>query len=340
MNKSLSTITIVLSIVLVSGCVSNTPSSTSDSEVSQNLETNTNVSDVASTTFIPPTERGENAKVGTASERQILLATSTDGVQFDYTERVLSAQANVPDFIREEDGTLRLYYITQGINGSADEHTVMALSTDEGTTWSYQYLTFNDLPLQKDPSDPDVVHLADGTYRMYYTSSLPDEAGHVTDKIGILYADSQDGVEFTYQGIAFEYPASSVIDSTTFYFQNQWHMFVYKTVGDGQLHAVSDDGETFTLSDQPDVVLPTANAGYFLANPVITDEQLRMYGFHLQQHNIRSFVSTDAEQWTADDIAIDGTSENTDGTGYIQDSSVVQLTDGTYLMAYVVEMPK
>lgn len=284
----------------------------------------------ADSDFLPPFGRAENPPPASAGERRLLLARSTDGVHFTASGEVLTDQGNVPDIIVEPNGTIRVYYIAQSVEAGKDENTVTAISNDNGTTWTFRKLTYKNWPLPRDPSDPDVVLLDDGTYRMFYTSSLPNNS------LGIVYADSPDGITFTYQGIALQ-SDSNVIDSTTFYYDGLWHMYVLQEKIPGQLHATSNDGITFSLTDSPNVILPLDR--YILSNQLLEDSVIRMFGFNLPEANIRAFTSTDGENWAIDDIALEGDTTATLGSNYIQDSSVVQLADGTYLMVYVSEIP-
>lgn len=286
--------------------------------------------------FAPPVGRSDDPPPSSAGERRILLAYSDDGVHFTSEGEILSDQANVPDMIVEEDGTIRVYYIGQGIEDSK-ETTAMAMSKDNGTTWTFHLLTFEDFPQPRDPSDPDVVLLDDGTYRMYYTSSLKDASGKNIDRIGILYADSEDGITFIYGGEALRNRDDlDAADSTTMYFDGLWHMFTLQEKVLGQIHATSTDGLSFTLLDQPMVYMPEDR--YIISNPLIEGDTLRMFGFTLADKNIRSFTTTDMMNWVSDDIALDGDEAATLGTNYIQDSTVAKLADGRYLMVYVSEI--
>lgn len=282
--------------------------------------------------FTPPTGRPNNPPPASAGERRLLLAHSTDGVHFTSTGEILTDQGNVPDAVVEPDGTIRVYYIGQSIEVGKEENTVVAISEDNGETWIFKKLILKNWPQPRDPSDPDVVLLEDGTYRMYYTTSLN------ASTLGIVYADSPDGITFTHKGKSLEVPGESVIDSTTLFFNGLWHMYVLKEKAQGQLHATSSDGITFTLAKQPELRLPVGL--YIFSNPLIEGKILRMFAFSLADKNIRSFTTTDMETWTANDVALEGDDVATDGTNYIQDSTVVKLNDGTYLMIYVSELPK
>lgn len=167
---------------------------------------------------------------------------------------------------------------------------------------------------------------------MYYTSSIGK-----TDKLGILYADSPDGITFTYKGIALS-GSENVIDSTTLYFNGLWHMYVLQEKGKSQLHATSADGEVFTFTEDA-LVFP--GGGYIASNALISEDSVRMFAFGVPSFaDIRSFTSSDMETWAVGDIALEGDEAATLGSGYIQDSSVVELADGTFLLVYVSEIPE
>lgn len=282
--------------------------------------------------FTPPTGRATNPPPASAGERRLLLAHSADGISFTASGEVLTDQGNVPDLIIEADGTIRVYYIGQSIEAGKEENTVVAISQDNAATWTFHKLTYQNWPQPRDPSDPDVVLLDDGTYRMYYTSSIS------STKFGIVYATSPDGITFTYQGQSFESPFGNAVDSTTFYYNGLWHMYVLQEEQDGQLHATSTDGLTFTLAAQPRVQL-SSNA-YVISNPLIENGVLRMFGFSVSDKNIRSFTSTDGDSWTSGDIALNGDATVTLGSNYIQDLSVGKLMEGSYFMVYVSEISK
>lgn len=282
---------------------------------------------VQTSDFTPPTTKAENPPPESAGERRLLTATSTDGVHFTPTGTVFTEQGNVPDVVVTDDGTLYLYYIGQGIE-EGKETTPVAISVDNGATWTYHFITQNNWPTPRPPSDPDVVLLDDGTFRMYYTTDLG------RGKLGIAYADSSDGIAFTYKDAALSVPFT-VIDSSTMYMDGMWHMFVLDEKKPQQYHATSVDGKTFSLVSTSPVTLP--KPGYIISNPTFEDDTMRMFGFSLRDSDIRSFTTTDAETWSADDIALDATDASTLGSGFIQDMTVASLADGTYLMVYVTE---
>ncbi len=281
-------------------------------------------------TFTPPTGKSANPPPNSAGERRLVTATSTDGVHFTTSGKVFTDQANVPDMVVTSNGSIFLYYTGQGIDADPNKETVpVATSTDNGATWTFNYLVYKNWPTPRPPSDPDVVLRPDGTFRMFFVNSLD------ASTVGIDYADSPDGFTFTYVGHALG-GGTSINDSTTMYFNGAWHMFVLNEKTGEQYHATSADGTTFAFATDKVVTLPTKN--YYLVNPLIDGSNLRMFGFTLG--NISSFTSTDATNWTYGGIVLDGNDTNTLTSGYIQDLAVEKLANGTYLMVYVVGYPK
>lgn len=327
-------ITLISMCVVVSGCtVASTSVSVPNMNTEQRQDTAIHYSAVdVDSDFTPPKGRAQNPPPASAGERRLLIARSTDGVHFAPSDTVLTDQGNVPDAVVEPNGTIHVYYIGQSIQVGKEENTVRATSRDNGDTWTFEKLVFKNWPQPRDPSDPDVVLLDDGTYRMYYTTSLSDAS------IGIAYAESLDGITFTYRGESLKGSAGNVIDSTTFFYNGKWHMYVLQEKKQGQLYATSTNGTDFSIVSQQPIRLP--GALYVISNQLIENTTLRMFGFSLADKNIRTFTSTDGVAWTLGDIALEGDEEATLGSNYIQDSTVAKLSDGNYLMIYVSEIPK
>ncbi len=281
--------------------------------------------------FTPPIGRAANPPPNSAGERRLLTAISTDGIHFTPTGKILTDQGNVPDMVITTDGTIMLYYVGGSVEEGKEESTAMALSHDNGETWEFHALTFNNFPTSRDPSDPDVVMLPDGTYRMYYTTDVAKK------KIGIAYAESADGIAFAYKGTALVLD-EGVMDSSTLFFDDVWHMYVLQQQGSEQIHATSTDGKTFTIANGEKLHFPLV--GYISSNPLIENDTVRMFAFNLPEKNIRSFTTSDMETWTSSDIALTGDDATTLESNYIQDSTVAELNDGSYLMVYVSEIPK
>ncbi|NBS41165.1 hypothetical protein EBS80_00715 [bacterium] len=236
----------------------------------------------------------------------------------------------MPDVLVDDDGTIRVYYIGQGIQANKEENTAVAFSQDGGKSWTYRLPTYVNFPNHRDPSDPDVVRLSDGTYRMYFTYSVS------ATKLGIAYADSPDGMTFTYKGGSFEDVADAV-DSNTVLFNGVWHMFLGRERLPGQRHATSTDGRTFALASDEAPKLPGRD--YYSSDEVVEDGVIRLFAFSKTEGNARSFTSADGTTWAAGDVALTADDATTLGTGFLQDVAVAKLADGTWFMAYVSGMP-
>lgn len=321
MRNVLSSLVVGLSLLTMSGC----GTVSSPAVISP-------ATDVTASDFVPPQGRAAGAKEFTAGVRRILTATSEDGIRFTPTGTVVSDRANVPDLLLDDDGTIRMYYIGQGIVPGKEESTVVAFSKDGGETWAYRFPTFVNFPNHRDPSDPDVVRLSDGSYRMYFTYSVS------ATKLGIAYAESPDGMTFTYEGgESFEGPLDAV-DSNTVYYDGVWHMFTGQEQTPGQLHATSTDGYAFALASDRAPVFPGRD--YYSSDELVVDDAIRLYAFSKTEGNARSFTSTDGMTWAQEDVALAADDTTTLGTGYLQDVAVVRLEDGTYFMAYVSGLPE
>ena len=116
-------------------------------------------------------------------------------------------------------------------------------------------------------------------------------------------------------------------------------MYVLDTKKPLQYHATSTDGMTFTTTEEDVLRLTADGDNYIASNPLVADDDVRMFGFSLQEKNIRSFVSQDGASWMAESgVRLTPTEEALHGGTYLQDSTVVQVSDGSYLLIYVTDL--
>ncbi|MCX5886180.1 MAG: choice-of-anchor D domain-containing protein [Proteobacteria bacterium] len=134
---------------------------------------------------------------GPPTERQY-RATSTDGIYFNKepTDAVLTGEndfASVPDLIYiNDDTTLRLYYVSD----SLPSHIHTATSIDDGLTWIKEGLiSITGGPIGQQDVDPDIIKLADGTYRLFFATPPVDQSE--LGDLRIRSAVSTDGRNFT-----------------------------------------------------------------------------------------------------------------------------------------------
>lgn len=282
--------------------------------------------------FTPPVGRPvPPAPRESPGEFRLLAATSADGKVFQPTGQLIMDQSNVPDLIWGDNGWLYLYFMGWHIG---DQTNVMAaaISPDQGQTWYFKTLTFAGNPNPHPaPVDPDIVRLADGTFRLYATMDLGQH------KLGIVYMDSADGLHFGEAHTAFTLD-TNVIDSTTFQFGDTWRMLVLDSDKPEQWHATSTAGEVFTLLEKPRFIVDGKE--YILANGVPTAEGYQLYGFSIPANNFRTFTSSDGVQWqVAPEIPLAHDPHSALESQLIKDPAVIQLPAGGYLMVYVSKIP-
>lgn len=283
------------------------------------------------TTYVPPTGADESSGVETPGRRRLMTATSADGVTFARTGEIVTDQANVPDMVMDADGTLYLYFSGWEV-GDRQNALGVAVSEDQGTTWTFHQVTIAGGPDMTHSGDPDVVLLEDGTFRLYSTFALPK-----TTTQAIFFSDSEDGIAFDYGGIAFQ-SSPAALDSNTYLVGDTWHM--YTLVGEtiDSYHATSDDGIAFERQSRD--AFEIRGQKMVMSNVLPFEGGYRMYGFAPRAADIRSFWSTDGETWAAED----GVRLSLDASGgleseYVKDPAVIRLEDGTYLMVYVTQIP-
>jgi len=132
-------------------------------------------------------------KLGDREDRRLFSAFSKDGFNWTKEEGVRFQDygdgkpgeifTSVPDIIRLDNGSLRMYY-TRGTTSAT------ALSHDEGITWVKE----KNLDLGRIVVDPDIVKLEDGSYKLFFTTF--DYQFGMGEQY-VMSATSYDGVSFT-----------------------------------------------------------------------------------------------------------------------------------------------
>lgn len=280
-------------------------------------------------TYVPPTGADKSSGVETPGRRRLMTATSRDGLTFTKTNEIITDQANVPDMVMTDDGTLYLYFSGWTV-GARKNSMGVAVSTDQGATWTFQNVDIAGEYDMSHSGDPDVVLLADGTFRLYSTFATPG-----TRTQAIFYSEGTDGVHFTYRGIAFQADPPA-LDSNTYLIDDTWHMMTLSGETMMSYEATSADGKSFAESTRKQYAVSGENM--VMSNVLPTADGYRMYGF--TRTDIRSFSSKDGAAWTAEPgvrLALD-TSGGLE-SAYVKDPAVIKLSDGTYLMVYVTQIP-
>lgn len=299
----------------------------------------------------------QTEKVSVAYHR-IVLARSDDGLHFNRLNKIISDRASVPAIMIGSDGNLRIYFVQVSCRELNMRNTpVVAESSDNGKTWVYKRLHI-DAPKEASrclepggnppPVDPFVVLMPDSSYRLYAT--CPNTS--TTEQIPMSFVfTSADGITFSSGKSTYTPKEKNALDPVILKTDKTWHLYNGTSAPGGPLHATSSDGITFTETNQfcPFKFTDTkgvsrcyiiGKTGMVLANP----KRYRLYLFgNTQQEGFKSIVSTDGENWTMEQktgeyiFNVDNNSQ----TEYYELASptVVQLKDGTYLMAYETVIP-
>ncbi|PIU21552.1 MAG: hypothetical protein COT15_01755 [Candidatus Diapherotrites archaeon CG08_land_8_20_14_0_20_34_12] len=126
------------------------------------------------------------------NDRKLYSAISSDGLTWKIEEGIRFQDVgdgkpgemftSVPDIIRLNDGSLRMYY-TRGLTSAT------AVSNDDGLTWAKE----TNLELRKISLDPEIVLLEDGNYKLFFTT-FENEFG--VGEQWIMSASSSNGINF------------------------------------------------------------------------------------------------------------------------------------------------
>ena len=254
--------------------------------------------------------------------RNLEIYRSADGMTFSGAT-VFVERAGVPCIIRDSSG--RLVAVFQWFpfdNMAAFDRVAVAFSSDEGTTWTKPAMVeVSGMPANlMRPFDPTVVQLADGRFRLYFTSNSQGPGSEPA----IYSAVSSDAVRFTFEdGVRFA-PAGGTVDASVVLFGGQWHLFSHNqraNTGVG-FHAASSDGLTFQQLADVDI----GTGRQWIGNALVTGGTLRYFGSG--QGGVWSASSADGAKWTLD------TGVRAAGG----DASAVVLGDGQVLLAVVGEL--
>lgn len=149
-------------------------------------------------TFVMLYEAGRT--ISSLTGGKFFRATSTDGVKFTKTSGTGTTGAvfepsgtttliSVPDLIVLPDGRWRMYFV-----GSDGNRMESAVSSDLGMSWSKEGLIeIAGMESSRTQVDPDVIRLASGGYRLYFTA--PTSGRSLSNK-RIYSATSADGRTF------------------------------------------------------------------------------------------------------------------------------------------------
>ncbi|MBM3499057.1 MAG: exo-alpha-sialidase [Armatimonadetes bacterium] len=255
-------------------------------------------------------------------DNRLVVARSDDGLSFTGTGVTVAEGGGVPDLMYDAQG--RLVAIFQYFPQDSEEefdHIAVAFSTDEGQSWTKpRVISISGLPATaaRAPCDPDLVLLADGRVRLYFTCDVhADRRG--TPRT--LSAVAEDCLSFQLEeGERFADPPHPVLDPSALRIGDTWHLYVPRMApGAPAYHLVSGDGLQFRRLD--DIRVPGVD---FRGNVVPVPGGYRFFG--CGQPGLSTAFSQDGSQWRP---------ERTRAVPGLGDPAVIRLKDGTYLMVHM-----
>jgi len=307
---------------------------TSDSDVGDSDKPN----DPEELRFDPPSGRADfpPQESDGPGPRRILLATSDDGVHYVRKQQLLTDQGNTPNMLVLPNGRILVYYTAYHLVNDLD-HVAVAVSDDNGESWLHYQTDLAGFPENHPPiGDPDILQMEDGSFRMYITNGSDDQT------IDIISNVSADGFHFEREGIALDNDDSHRKDSLTQKIGDTYYMYVLSEGGWMAL-ATSDDGLTFTHHSVASREMTTEQGvrQYILSNWMPDpDAGQRIFAFCMQNQDIRSFTTTDGITLTPDtDVSLGAPLDEAESL-WVKDAAAQQLADGSWLMAYVAEIPE
>lgn len=242
------------------------------------------------------------------------------------------------DVVMTKDGKYRMYFGDVPTPGGKFTHAIYSALSSDGKVWQME----NGVR-QSEASFPDVVTLADGSYRMYFQGTRGIHSATSSD--GLVWVEDT-GTRITATSVA-GLKITEVGASTTFRMADGTYVMVYRgtspTTYDTQapnkgtnllLWATSSDGLNFTTKG---VAVDSRNATYdgWLDGPdfVQWGNEIRLYYWTYSGVYYSSF---DGKVFSGDNLAISATSgdpmkkyaENPPG-----DPSVIKIKD-TWFMYY------
>jgi len=266
---------------------------------------------------------------------RLLLARSEDGLTWTKENIILADRADVPEAILF-DGKLWVYFVT--FADDYNNRVAVAVSEDNGETWSFKTV---DVELEEGwaaPVDPDVILTDDGELRIYLTTDPNDGLGPRT-----YTGTSDNGLSFTLSTESFaKLEKTQILDPTVIQTDAGCYYFAGGMAESGYHahHGFSENCITFEILDD---YLLSSSIMYRFTNGVSINGGYRFYLFTQDSPNdpsaIYSATSVDGEEWTVEEgvrLEMDGDLESDPG---VKDSAVVQLDDGSYRMVYTSGIP-
>ncbi len=243
---------------------------------------------------------------------RVLLATSSDGLSWVVQPQTLAERASVPELFLGPNGQPTILFV----DASGAREGIGALRQDGGGVWRRVETNLREV-------DPNVVRLADGSYRAYVKSGL--------DGAMAAYS-SMDGLNWTLMAEVFrDARYRNATDPDVFEADPEWVMLV--SLGPRLLRCTSKDGLAFTsdgtMLDWGGSVSDTVKVAggwrtYFHVNPdPRTGARMR----------IRSAFTSDGRTWRVEEGDRVVAPPSGPAALGVADPAPVQLGNGAWLMA-------
>lgn len=287
--------------------------------------------------LIPKFGRGlapANARGSGPWTTRVMLATSTNGLDFKRLHFVLSDQAGVPNIVVDHQQRARVYYVDFG-NGNILAGAVQR-DANTLTNWIYRRVRISGLPERQAaaPVDPCVVSLPGGRFRLYFMQAAPLPS--------IYSAVSSNGFDFIKEeGIRFSAEPQPCFDPVVLKTKDGWQLWGGP---DGEFAAHSRDGLRFTRTGG--LRVESARFMPWSALTLPKDGGYRLYGNFLGpgewSGGVSSAFSRDGKKWQREP----GVRLSLDGSRYSLESRIgpdngcALLSNGTWLMAYLAVIPE
>ncbi len=261
-------------------------------------------------------------------QNHILIATSTNSLDFQRQNIIFCDSGDVPDAVIGPDSQVYVYF--QGLWTPTVDGIMVGISPDGLSNWQFHQVQIPGTgSWPGKPCDPDII-LKNDTFRLYFTGDPYNDWRPET-----YSAISFDGIHFVLEpGVRFEIAGEPVLDPSLLWTGDTLQYFAGGAPPGENWHAHSQDGINFI--QQPNFMAESL----MLANGIAILGGYRFYGFrNMPPGGIRSLYSSDGENWTVDPgfrLEIDPT--NGLESLYVKDPAVV-FKDTVFIMYYVTRRP-
>ncbi len=243
---------------------------------------------------------------------KISYALSSDLINWTDSEQVLAEHASVPGAIIKDD-TIYVYYVDVSQECYPEKLDII-MSSDDGQSWSSPVTVYIKGLGTKVAVDPSPYLLEDGRIRLYYFDINGDKNPKANFKI--YSAVSEDGMNFIEEeGVRFSNPGT--LDPDVIKVGDAWKLYTGSVENSSTVLATSSDGLNFTYE------------GVAFSGGAVPDVFYKDGTYYLYTAGIDIATSKDGVNFTK----TDGHFQSKIGV-ITADPSVVELSNGTYLMMY------